>query len=562
MRSKIRISLIVLSLMVVLIPQVGAPVDEWVTGFVDEDLFFAANLFEGVDMIYLQGDEMRIIGWYWFEGPILQWGRHITEAYLEVRTPSIDATDLDASMIIYGKPSGQGGTPSYADEPDGINGPYTTSYYNVNLSSFVGPGVLHNITVTNILREINQGYYFWDGHDIAFVTASFGGHDEERKISSLEAGYPAKLYIHYGIPSTPPGVPGNAEYVEDYRNYTVWEVDHLGDNRTGENSDINWNLLNVTQLTEIDSGSDLTLNNDTWVTVADYQDQAWGALYNDTGSANIETFFLRFKINVTNVNNVAAGNTIIPGVGGLSTNTPVGGGGLPYGANGEWVGIITWCQDDDQSWRFSLRERKQGVGAGESGYSQWFDEGSGDMLYVELRVNVSGATNWMGYDVYDDPEFTNSIFSAVSVMTRATGPFRYPQVVPSLGAGIGHSIWNQYYTYLEMPVPDNSTWYIVDDNGTIVDIIVDFDGNQTDVEDYIDEDVIGYPDPEDPNPPGWEDSPITAHRFKLIMFVVGMILFIGTPVWGFATRPDVATWVTIMMSMLCGVALLWSLQLM
>jgi len=44
--------------------------------------------------------------------------------------------------------------------------------------------------------------------------------------------------------------------------------------------------------------------------------------------------------------------------------------------------------------------------------------------------------------------------------------------------------------------------------------------------------------------------------------VIGMILFIGTPVWGFATRPDAAAWIAIMMSMLCGVALLWSLQLM
>ena len=83
-----------------------------------------------------------------------------------------------------------------------------------------------------------------------------------------------------------------------------------------------------------------------------------------------------------------------------------------------------------------------------------------------------------------------------------------------------------------------------------------------DLKDFIDTDIIGYPDPEDPDPPGWEESPITAHRFKLILFAIGMILFVGTPVYGFAVKPEAATWIAIMFTMFCGVALLWSLQLM
>ena len=100
-------------------------------------------------------------------------------------------------------------------------------------------------------------------------------------------------------------------------------------------------------------------------------------------------------------------------------------------------------------------------------------------------------------------------------------------------------------------------------NGTLIgETTTSGEGNVSDIEDWIDVDIIGYPDPQDPDPPGWEDSPLTAHRFKLILFVIGMALFVGTPVWGFATRPDAAAWIAIMMSMLCGVALLWSLQLM
>lgn len=562
MRRKIVSVLLVISFIAALTPSVAAPVDEWITGFVDEDLFFAAYLFEGVEMVYLQADESRIIGYYWFEGPIIQAGRYITEAYLEVRTPAIGATDLDASMTIYGKPSGTGGTPSYAENTDVLNGPYTTNYYNVNLSSFVGPGVLHNITVTKILREINQGFYFWDGHDIAFVTLSPDTHDEERSISSLEAGYPAKLYVHYGIPPTPPGVPGEAEYVDLYRNHTIWEVDNLGVNRTGEGTNVNWNLLNVTLLNEIDSGASLTENNATWITANTYAAQEVGCFYNDTGAATVETAFFRFKINVGAVNNVGVGTAPIPGTFGLSTSTPVGGGGLPYGANGDFAGLVCQVNDDDIRFRFNLRERS-GLVDVNGGYSQWFTEATQGMLYVEVRLNTTGAANWISYDIYDDAEFTNSINYDEYTLTQATDPFRYAYIIESMGGATGgHSISNEFYTYLSMPVPDNSTWYIVDFNETVVDIIVDFDGNLTDVEDYIDLEVIGYPDPEDPDPPGWEESPISIHRFKLILFIMGMILFIGTPVYGFAAKPEAATWIVILFCMLSGVALLWSLQTM
>ena len=170
----------------------------------------------------------------------------------------------------------------------------------------------------------------------------------------------------------------------------------------------------------------------------------------------------------------------------------------------------------------------------------------------------------MSYDVYDDPEFTNSINYDFRELAFSTGPYRYAQIVPSLDSGVGNAIWNQYYTYLEMPVPDNSTVYIIDQNGTIVDIIYDFDGNVTaDVEDYIDEDVIGYPSPEDPSPPGWEDTGfVTIHRVKLIFFAIGMILFPGTLMFGFYTKPDAATWIIIFFCMFCGVSLLWALQTM
>ena len=551
--------LIALALIVLTIPTSKAIVDEWVTGLCDEDLFIASYLFDDVDMVYLQGDEAQIRGWYWFEAPILMYGRYIKEAYLEVRTPSIGATDPNASMTIYGKPSGKGGTPSYYEDPSAINGPYTTNTYTVNLSSFVGPGVLHNITVTNILREINQGYYFWNGHDIAFVTLSTSDHSEERTINSEESGHPAKLYIHYSTPPTPPGVPGDAEYIDSYRNHTIWEVDNLGDNRTGASADVNWNLLNVTQLTEQDSGSSLTRNNATWITASTYAAQETGNFYNDSGSANINTFFLRAAIDITSVTCAGVAYEAIPGVGGLSTSSPTGSAGLPYGTTGDWAGLICNVHQDDLQYRFHLRERSV-MSDVNGGYSQWFTENTGT-LYIEFRLNTTGGANWVSYDIYDDQEFTNSINYDEMVLDYATDPFRYAMITNSMGTMTSSTNF-QFYTYLDMPVANDSTWYIVDYNGTIVDIIEDFDGDLTDIEDIIDTDIIGYPDPEDPDPPGWEDTGFTSLQMKLVFLVMGLVLFLGAPLYGFAERPEAATWILIMFSMICGVALLLSLQTM
>ena len=65
--------------------QVQAATDEWVIRTLDEDLFFATYLFDGVDMVYLQGDEMQIRSWLRFGGPVVQWGRYVKEAYLGQR---------------------------------------------------------------------------------------------------------------------------------------------------------------------------------------------------------------------------------------------------------------------------------------------------------------------------------------------------------------------------------------------------------------------------------------------------------------------------------------------
>jgi len=475
-----------------------------------------------------------------------------------------------ASVTIYGIDEPDCAPFSYGGQVWSLERPYTTASVNWNVSDW-HQVTWQSVNVTSIVKEIINQYAWTQNNSIGFqiLGASDTGYEYRtfEDIDHQHHGAYAYLYLQYDVaPGTPPGLPDTSIWVETYGEYDIWTVDFLDENRTGEGADVNWNLLNVTQLTEIDSGSDITVNNATWLSILDYQSQVWGCLFNDTGTANIDTFFLRFKINVTDVENDGAGNTVIPGFGGLSTSTPVGGVGLPYGASGEWVGIIPWCKDDDQSWRFSMNERLN-LNRLFSGYSQWFDESSGDMLYVEFRVNVSGATKWMSYDVYDDPGFTNSIYDALTVLTLPTGPFRFAQIVPSLGGATGaDTIDHQYYTYLESPLDPDEEYYLTDENGTVIDTWTQEGENFTDIDDlkdFVDDEIDPEGgDPLDPTPgtQGWtEEGPFTRFKMRLYFLIIGLGCIFG-PLWAMAYKKmDSVGYAWCALIMILGTGLLWSI---
>ena len=695
-----------------------AVTDEWVTRTLDEDLFLATYLFDGVDMVYFQGDYMQIRSWLWFEGPVLQWGRYVKEAYLSVKIASVGGTDPDATMTIWGKPSGKGGNPSYYEDPSAINGPYTANSYTVNLSSFVDAGGWHNITVTRILREINQGYYHYDGHDIAFVTLSTSDHDAERTITSEESGNAAKLYIHYGQPDPgddeyPNWLPEGGEFVEDYRNHTIWKYDamlnatmsYYWDNETGaaegyyhstyergladntdrdliaEPGDYNSGLSNTDTICRI-GDSIFTMNdfgepqlwystdagetwsgliiNDQYTDLAPHISQTLGSMSVDengtvhmiwgtftpaspaaarqvysnfTISANgtinffdgytefgnpyifenieadnygrIHILFVRndgdlyYKIRF--INGTWANNELIESQDSLLfpnvdvANMP---GDYPLARfvySRQWVGvedIYQTIRDPDGTLHETVLKgtntfypSSANDVIGNCSWAAWTDIPGGSNPQVDMR----------GYN------FTTDTLLAEIAVSATNEEHRNPDI--GIGEdGNGYIVWYSSWhldfwgrrfdltdgSFIEnrqriidfnIATPNaflqitpwnvegyvNTTYYIADMNGTLIDeftIVDDTNGTQ-EAEDFVDETVYGYPDPEDPNPPGWdEESWLTASRFKLIIFIVGMVLLLGSPTYGFAERPEASTWIILMMNMIVGVALLWSLQTM
>ena len=96
----------------------------------------------------------------------------------------------------------------------------------------------------------------------------------------------------------------------------------------------------------------------------------------------------------------------------------------------------------------------------------------------------------------------------------------------------------------------NVTWIAVDENGTTI--------YECETEECLIKLITGDdPDPDDPEPGEWSSiGGLDRFRIKMIMFVVGLIMLMGAPLFGFAMKPSASTWIGIFFSMICGWALL------
>jgi hypothetical protein len=433
--------------------------------------------------------------------------------------------------------------------------PLSAAFVNVNTSQFYG-GVILDIDVSEIVQEIISKSNWDGGDDIGFMI--LGAPDETRFFYDYlgDPNRAASLLIHWGHVPTPP--PGGGEFNETNRGFNIWVIDNWGVNRTGEppaGDVVNWNTLNMTELTEQDSGASITRNNDTWTSLNTMVSQEIDSLYNDTGGG-INHFFSRFVLNITGVTNTQPGTDIISSPTGISTASPNGANGLAYGAAGDWAGLITLVNADDQRWRLALRERA-GVADWVGETSQWFEETANQKLYIEFKIDiVNGVGGFMRYGVWADRGFTQLIDSGERSMSLAINSMRYPQMVASLSSGT--SRWNnaEYFTYLTSPLALNETWIVTYPNGTILD---------DDLDTYEDAltliDVELGPDPTDPDPPsqGWDQTgPFSRFSMRLYILLIGFLMVFG-PMWVWSLRrPTGYVFVIGAFIMLIGFALMYA----
>jgi len=99
-------------------------------------------------------------------------------------------------------------------------------------------------------------------------------------------------------------------------------------------------------------------------------------------------------------------------------------------------------------------------------------------------------------------------------------------------------------------------YFTVYPNGTIQD------GPFDTLDDALDEieDLLGV-DPEDPQTDEYGDA-LTKNRWKTFVFVIGMIMFLGTPTFAMLARVGTGRWIMVLFVSLCGLSILWSLMYM
>ena len=525
------------------------------------------------------------------DGFITQIGNHFADTpYLRLRSPTTDIVNglrfrslnipqdakinnatlfvrtfhtYDAGLVIstiYGVNEND----AYAFDGSGdFTRPYTSSNVVWNVSEVNGNS-WHNVSVTNIVQEIISRYGWRTGNDLAFIILADSG-EPRREFASFDNNiiYRPRLEITYDV--TPPDDPSDQadapyndtslwdwELDDTYRGFDIWNVTYSNDNRTGEGCDVNWNEVNQTELTEQDAGGDITVNNATWSTVTTMLIPFRDSLFNDTGAANINSYFLRFAVNMTEVFKGGAPD-VIPSFYGLSTISPAAGSvdGYAYGVNGDWVGLVCIVDADQTRWRVSVRERTGGVGVVGSG-TGWFSTANLNIIYWEVKVNMTG-TPYIQWTYFYDAEFQTAIASATRVLVWATGPFRYPQTISGMGlAGTNRDSF-EYYTFLDFTLATTTVQFISYPNGTLVDP----DPITEDPEDIID-DLLGGADPEDPETDKYGTA-LTKNRWKTFVFVIGMVMFLGTPTFAMMARVSTGRWIMVLFISLCGLSILWSL---
>ncbi len=247
MKSKTKLAgFIIILLALAMIPSVSAFDDDQTRHIEAQDPGLDADWFvteTGVgfnsELVTITDPNMDIYAYLFFEDMKINYWHHLKNATLRLRTASTLSFDADSSVTIYGVDdyrffgSGTKGYGPLATSGSIMNAPLTKAYVNLNTSQFYGPQ-WWEIDVTNIVQELKSNKN-WDGpgllqsdpgDNMGFIILSSGGHDT-RYFYDLKAGngYEAQLKLHWGGSTFPPsGYEEEAVWVEDYGNYTIWEI--------------------------------------------------------------------------------------------------------------------------------------------------------------------------------------------------------------------------------------------------------------------------------------------------------------------------------------------------
>lgn len=546
----------IIVLMSFLIPSIQAPNIEVSPVDTDDDAFITGigAYFGDTPFLPLRDSVQNIIIGTRFRNVAIPQGTKINNATLFVRSIYGYGPASNITVIIAGDDSDDSAP---FNDSGSFSRTFTSAFQIWDISEIVGND-WYNVSVTNIVQEIVDRVEWNSGNDLSLMFRTFQG-TPRREFASIDGNpaYVARLNITFGeVPTTPqtgatppfddPGV-WDWIYNDTYRGIDIWNA--IPVNRSGFNFDIDWEILNITELTENDSGADIVRQNDTWADIDGLTEGVTGRLFNDTGVGNNHAF-LRTKIFVESVTNGEAGNEIAAAVFGVSTTDT-----YPYLVGGNGIWIMLQLNSDDIRYRYVMRART-GAADWVGGVSNWYTEGHG-FDYLEVHVNDQGpGSPYITWRLYTDETYRTLLDDDIETTNILGGDnWRYAMIVTSSRSLGSTSVTFDQYTFLNRISLDLSETFLAYPNGTLVDPDPLPDG--VDPEDAID-DLLGGAQPEDPQE---DEYPIIGKfQWKLLVLVVGMLMLLGSPIAGVYYGGDTATWIKILFVMFFGIGILWQIK--
>lgn len=585
MKPKTSAGLIILLLFLVLIPPVSGngwpeeqtrhiiehPAD---TG-TDGDMFVTeTGLGHSGNLVTVLDPNMGIYGYLFFKDIKLNSYFHLENATLRLHTASTMDFDNESSFTIYGisdyRYFGMGEW-GYGSPAEIMIAPKTSAYVSYNSSQFYS-SQWHEIDVTDIVQELKSNpWYEGPGLDygdpgdyMAFIILGASGHDS-RWFYDLSAGndYEAQLHLHWDFSPPPPVDYEWGEFNESYRGYNIWELPAFNISQF----ELDWTDVNITALTETDSGNDITVVSDTEAIITSMSGEVTGALFNDTGAgADYQTGLFRALINMTNVDDTGAIEWSYPhAVFGIGSNAGLNMHPFGDGLDGDGIYLLVRIHYDNDG-RFAYWSVSR-----DEGNVEFITGALTDWYYVPQEHYIiwwyNANSHYVHLEIYSDPAMTPEflIHSSNGEYTAniPDEALRYPMITTSAYATTGMDGWVSY-TYNNNLTTPPSTYIVTFPNGTVIETGI------TDVEDaqsYIDDELYGGPDIEDPSPPGeeWDEGPggetgaFTRFRMRLWFLIIGLGCFFG-PILFFAwRRPSGYYLLCGALVMLIGIGLLLSI---
>lgn len=456
-----------------------------------------------------------------------------------------ESPDPGASVTIYGIDEPDCTPFSYSGNVWSLSRSYTSASVNWNLSTW-GYG-WHSVNVTDIVKEIVNQYAWEENNSMGFqiLGATDSGH-EVRTFEDIDhqySGNHAYLYIQFNdAGERPPGIPDEAIWMETYGEWDIWNFTIIGD-------------VNYTDMTEIDTPGKITIYNETvfsWTSInKNTLNVSVGYLTSMIGIDNVTSYSKDFNFTVTvDSHNAAQTNPncffLLGKLEQIGTLTQIFDGNE----------LICFDIYTTSTAHYKFIAREYGTGTGNGNLSATLDENT----WYQGKVILDG-TLWR-LEVYDYE--TGAIITA-SQRTLSGIKIRRA-IMPMSGQGHGLSGSVDSGWMVQALSFTETEYYLVDENGTVIDTWTQNGENFTDIDDlkdFVDDylDPLGG-DPLDPDPgtQGWTtEGPFTRFKMRLYILFIGLgCVFI--PLWAMAYKKfDAVGYAGCLIIIVTGVGLLWSI---